>query len=167
MRLAHFLICFASFCLAHQRLAAVEPARDYPVVPVPFTQVSIQHGFWGPRLETNRDVTVWYDFKKCEETGRIDYFAKAGKLMPGKFVGTPFDDSDVFKVIEGAAYTLAVRPDARLDKYLDELIAKIAAAQEADGYLYTARTICTRPPWPTIWPPASGHCSKWRSKAPT
>jgi len=114
---------------------------DYPVTPVPFTAVRIEDAFWSPRLETNRLTTVWYDFKKCEETGRIDNFAKAGGLKPGKFTGSPFDDSDVYKVIEGAAYTLATHPDAALDSYLDGLIAKIAAAQEPDGYLYTARTL--------------------------
>jgi len=115
--------------------------KDYPIQPVPFTAVHVQSEFWTPRLETNRQTTVWYDFKRCEETGRIDNFAKAGKLMAGEFKGTPFDDSDVFKVIEGAAYTLALCPDPKLDRYLDDLIAKIAAAQEPDGYLYTARTI--------------------------
>lgn len=114
---------------------------DYPFQPVPFNDVSVKDSFWSPRFETNRVVTVWYDFQKCEETGRIDNFAKAGKLMPGEFTGTPFDDSDVFKVIEGAAYVLAMQPDPKLDQYLDDLIAKIAAAQEPDGYLYTARTI--------------------------
>ncbi len=115
--------------------------QDYPIRPVPFTAVRVEDSFWSPRMDTNRVTTVWYDFKKCEETGRIDNFAKAGKLMPGEFRGTPFDDSDVYKVIEGAAYTLALHPDAKLDQYLDELIVKIAAAQETDGYLYTARTI--------------------------
>lgn len=122
-------------------VASAAGLRDYPIQPVPFTAVRVDDGFWSPRMETNRVTTVWYDFQKCEETGRIDNFAKAGKLMPGDFRGTPFDDSDVFKVIEGAAYTLALHPDPKLDKYLDELIAKIAAAQEPDGYLYTARTI--------------------------
>ena len=92
-------------------------------------------------METNRKVTVRYDFQKCEETGRIDNFAKAGGLMKGEFRGIPFDDSDVYKVIEGAAYSLALAPDPQLDKYLDDLIAKIAAAQEPDGYLYTARRL--------------------------
>ena len=115
--------------------------QDYPFQPVPFTAVRVEDEFWSPRLETNRVTTVWYDFKKCEETGRIDNFAKAAKLMPGEFRGTPFDDSDVFKVIEGASYTLALHPDSKLDRYLDDLIVKIAAAQEPDGYLYTARTI--------------------------
>lgn len=132
------LACFGvlypiAFCFAAQ--------PDYPVQPVPFTAVRVEDSFWSPRMETNRLVTVWYDFKKCEETGRIDNFAKAGKLMAGDFRGTPFDDSDVYKVIEGASYTLALHPDPKLDGYLDRLIAKIAAAQEPDGYLYTARTI--------------------------
>jgi DUF1680 family protein len=117
------------------------PVTDYPIKPVPFTAVRVQDGFWTPRTETNRITTVWYDFQKCEETGRIDNFAKAGKLMEGDFKGTPFDDSDVFKVVEGAAYTLALHPDPKLENYLNDLIAKIAAAQEPDGYLYTARTI--------------------------
>jgi len=121
--------------------ARAAPPKDYPVQPVPFTAVSVEDGFWRPRMETNRKVTVRYDFQRCEETGRIDNFAKAGKLMPGEFIGIPFNDSDVYKVIEGAAYSLALAPDPQLDKYLDELIAKIAAAQEPDGYLYTARRL--------------------------
>jgi len=108
---------------------------------VPFTDVAIDGEFWGRRIETNRNVTIWYDFDKCEETGRIDNFAKAGGLMEGGFEGIYFNDSDVFKVIEGAAYSLKTSYDAKLDKYLDGLIAKIAAAQEDDGYLYTNRTI--------------------------
>jgi DUF1680 family protein len=108
---------------------------------VPFTDVTFADEFWTPRLQTNRQVTIPYDFKKCEETGRIDNFAKAGGLMKGKFEGIRFDDSDVFRVIEGAAYSLHLHPDPELDQYLDGLIAKIAAAQEQDGYLYTCRTI--------------------------
>lgn len=131
-----------SFLLAGEAITGWAAAlQDYPIRPVPFTAVLVEDSFWSPRLETNRVTTVWYDFKKCEETGRIDNFAKAGKLMPGEFRGTPFDDSDVFKVIEGASYTLALHPDPKLDQYLDDLIVKIAAAQEPDGYLYTARTI--------------------------
>ena len=97
--------------------------------------------FWLPRLTTNREVTIPYDFRKCEETGRIDNFAKAAGLMAGPHEGIFFNDSDVFKVVEGAAYSLSLHPDSELDAYLDDLIAKIAGAQEDDGYLYTARTI--------------------------
>ncbi len=122
------------------------PAKDYPIAPVPFTDVRVQDEFWLPRLETNRTVTVRYCFKQCEDTHRIDNFAVAGKLKPGKFEGIFFNDSDVFKVIEGAAYSLSLHPDPDLDKYLDNLIAMIAAAQEPDGYLYTARTIDPKNP---------------------
>lgn len=115
--------------------------QDYPIQPVPFAAVRFEGGFWGPRLETNRVVTIPYDFAKCEETGRLDNFAVAGGLKPGAHRGNRYDDSDVYKVIEGAAYALAVAPDPALDARLDQLIAWIAAAQEEDGYLYTARTI--------------------------
>lgn len=115
--------------------------RIPPLRPVPQTQVQIEDGFWSERLKTNREVTIPFAIKRCEETGRIDNFAKAGGLMDGPFQGIYYDDSDVFKVIEGIAYSLATNPDPELDRYLDGLIAKIAAAQEPDGYLYTHRTI--------------------------
>lgn len=132
------------------------PPRDYPVRPVPFTAVKMDDSFWSPRFETNRAVTVRYDFRKCEETGRIDNFAKAGGLAEGGFQGIPFDDSDVFKVIEGAAYTLATHPDPELDAYLDGLVAKIASAQEPDGYLYTARRL-----FPAEKMPAMSGRERW------
>jgi uncharacterized protein len=136
-------------------LCAAEEPGNYPIEPVPFTDVTFDDAFWKPRLERNRTVTVPYDFKKCEETGRIDNFAKAGGLIDGDFEGIFFNDSDVFKVVEGASYSLALHPDAELDAYLDALIAKFAAAQEEDGYLYTVRTID-----PEKTPAASGK-TRW------
>ncbi len=115
--------------------------RDYPITPVAFTQVTITDKFWQPRLETNRTVTIPYDVQKCEETGRIQNFEIAAGMKDGKFKGIRFDDSDVFKIMEGAAYSLAMHPDSILDAYMDALIQKIAGAQEDDGYLYTNRTI--------------------------
>src|SRR5437879_6180453 len=82
--------------------------QDYPICAVPLRAVQVEDRFWRPRKGNNRVTTGWYDFKQCEESGRIDHFSKAGKLMDGPFRGTPFDDSDVYKVIEGAAYTLAL-----------------------------------------------------------
>jgi len=114
---------------------------DYPIQPVAFTSVHIKDDFWSPRLETNRKVTIPYNFNKCEETGRLRNFAIAGGLEEGEFEGIFFNDSDVFKVIEGASYSLQVHKDPELKSFLDDLIAKIEAAQEDDGYLYTNRTI--------------------------
>ncbi len=116
-------------------------AGDYPYRAAALTEVKVTGGFWLPRLETNRLVTVRTDIRKCEETGRIANFEKAGRREKGGFKGILFDDSDVYKVIEGVAYTLAQHPDPELDRFLDGLIATIAKAQEPDGYLYTARTL--------------------------
>jgi DUF1680 family protein len=128
--------------------------RDYPVKSVPFTAVHVNDQFWAPRIEINRAVTIPFAFKKDEETGRVDNFIRAAKALRGepfenhKYPPYPFDDTDVYKVIEGASYTLSVHPDPQLDAYIDDLIAKIGAAQEKDGYLYTARTIDPAHPHP-------------------
>jgi len=128
-------------------VAASAQQRDYPVKPVPFTAVHVNDTFWAPRIEINRTVTIPFAFKEDEDTGRINNFVRAAKSLRGEPLedkrppGYPFDDTDVYKVIEGASYTLSVHPDPKLDAYLDDLIAKIGAAQEKDGYLYTARTI--------------------------
>ena len=93
--------------------------NGYPIHPIPFTTVTVDDGFWTPRLETNRTVTVPYDFQKCEETQRNANFAVAGGLQAGDHVGIFYNDSDVFKVIEGASYSLHSHPDAQLDAYLE------------------------------------------------
>ena len=118
-----------------------EKYNDYPIYPVQFTDVKISDNFWEKRLDVNKEITIPATFKKSEETGRISNFAKAGGSEEGSFEGIFFNDSDVFKIIEGASYSLQVKPDPNLKKYLDELIDKIASAQEKDGYLYTNRTI--------------------------
>jgi len=115
---------------------------DYPVKPVAFNQVKLEDAFWAPRVKLNAELTIPYAFKQSEETGRIKNFDIAGGTETGSFCSIyPFDDSDVYKIIEGAAYSLQTVPDPKLDAYLDSLIAKIAKAQEPDGYLYTNRTI--------------------------
>ena len=114
---------------------------DYPIKPAAFTCVHINDNFWAPRLETNRKVTIPDIINKCEISGRIRNFAIAGGLEKGEHAGWFFNDSDVYKVIEGASYSLQVHNDPQLKAYLDSLISIIAAAQEDDGYLYTNRTI--------------------------
>ena len=130
--------------------------KDYPIQPVPFTSVHIEDQFWAPRIETNRAVTIPHAFAQSEKTGRIANFSVAGGALQGGQQGSyPFDDSDVYKIIEGASYTLSVQKDEKLAAYLDSLIALIAAAQEEDGYLYTART--NNAPYLEEW----GGKSRW------
>src|SRR5687768_11502128 len=112
---------------------------DYPFQPVPFTSVHLNDVFWAPRIETNRAVTIPVAFQQCERTQRVYHFERAAKALRGEKLedtrppGYPFDDTDLYKVIEGASYALNVYPDPKLDHYVDGLIAKIAAAQEPDG----------------------------------
>jgi DUF1680 family protein len=130
------------------RRAATE---DYAYSAVPITAVKVTDSFWAPRLETNRTVTIPFALEQSESTGRIKNFEIAGGQSQGTFCSSyPFDDSDVYKVIEGAAYSLMVHPDPALEKKVDGIIAKIAAAQEKDGYIYTARTIDPAHP-PVDW----------------
>ncbi len=119
---------------------------DAPVKEVAFTQVHIDDSFWAPRIETNRKVSIPSAFNECEKNGRFDNFAIAGGLKKGEHRGDfSFDDTDPYKIIEGASYSLAVEYDKQLDNYLDSVINLIAAAQEPDGYLTTCVTNkCTR-----------------------
>jgi DUF1680 family protein len=127
-------------CLAVNAVSADVPSTQ-PLTLVPFTAVKFRDEFWAPRIETNRTVTIPHDFAMCEKTGRIANFARAAGREKGDFQGIFYDDSDVYKVIEGAAYSLATHPDEKLDAYLDNLIDTIAAAQQPDGYLYTFYTL--------------------------
>jgi len=133
-------ICLAATALF--LVSAQARVKDYAVHPAPLASVHVADEFWAPRLETSRTVTLWHVLGQAETAGEFDNFAKAGGLMEGPFRGSsPARDSDAYKTIEGAAYTLAARPDPKLEKYVDDLISRIAAAQEPDGYIYTARRI--------------------------
>lgn len=123
--------------------------RDYPIQAVPFTQVKLSDNFWLPRIKTNHTVTIPASFERCENTGRVKNFEMAA-AKSGKFCTVfPFDDTDIYKTIEGASFSLSLYPDKKLEQYIDTLIMKVQAAQEPDGYLYTARTI--NPEEPHHW----------------
>ncbi|ALW84592.1 six-hairpin glycosidase [Hymenobacter sedentarius] len=130
-------------------LPALAQRADYPIQAVPFTKVKLTDNFWQPRLKTNTTVTIPASFQRCEATNRVKNFEMAA-AHSGKFATTfPFDDTDIYKTLEGAAYSLSLCPDKELSAYMDALIAKVGAAQEPDGYLYTARTI--DPAHPHAW----------------
>lgn len=143
------LLTFSFFYISAQK----KEKYDYTCKDVNFTHVHCDDRFWSSRLETARTVLIPYAFRKCEETGRVDNFAIAGGLKDGEFRGRyPFDDSDVFKIMEGASFLLAVKKDDQLDAYLDSLIYLIGKAQEADGYIYTNRTIHEKNPKSPLHP---------------
>ena len=132
-----------------------EQSHDYPYTPVAFTSVDVTDAFWGQRLKASREVTIPLAFSKCEETGRYQNFVEAAQQMKSsenlgfRVAGLPFDDTDVYKTIEGASYLLQTYPDPALEAYIDSVLVIVAAAQEPDGYLYTART--RNPEHPHRW----------------
>ena len=129
---------------------AQELHRGYPYSPVPFTSVKVTDAFWGQRLKASREVTIPLAFSKCEETGRYENFVKAAHPSESyKVGGFSFDDTDVYKTIEGASYLLQTYSDEKLEAYIDSVLEIVAAAQEPDGYLYTARTM--NPKHPHEW----------------
>ena len=125
---------------------AAPKADKQQIREVPFNKVHLNDNFWLPRIEVNRTVSIPSAFHECEVNGRFDNFAIAAGLIKGEHRGDfSFDDTDPYKVIEGASYSLAVKYDAKLDHYLDSVINIIAKAQEPDGYLTTCVTNkCTR-----------------------
>ncbi len=147
-----FVMTILAGCLAGNSLFAQKEQlkHGYPIDPVPFTSVKVSDSFWGQRLKASREVTIPLAFSKCEETGRYRNFELAAHPSDTtKVTGYSFDDTDVYKTIEGASYLLQTYPDKQLAHYMDSVLDIVAAAQEPDGYLYTARTM--NPKHPHEW----------------
>ncbi len=141
IRLVYLLPFFLGFLYSCES-ATEQASKDYPISPVDFTRVKLQEGFWKDWVGTVHDATIPFAFQKCEETGRIDNFIFAGGIKEGKFQGNyGFNDSDLYKIMEGAAYALMIDDDPELAAYLDTLVYYVSEAQEEDGYLYTAWTL--------------------------
>lgn len=146
-------IWLAVYCAGALSIQAqdVKLSKDYPIQPVAFTHVHVNDRFWAPKIKVNAEVTIPYTLEQCRNTGRIDNFLRAaGKMPADTFTEFTFDDTDIYKIIEGASYGLQVKNDPALDRYLDTLITYIAAAQEPDGYLYTFRTMKAAKPHPWV-----------------
>ncbi len=152
-----FLVLIFVGCTAKQ--------NDYPISAVDIRGVSLTDHFWLPKIKTIQQVTIPHAFRKCEEEGRMENFLIAAAAMegiPGKVKGLmPFDDTDPYKIIEGASYSLISSPDSALDVYLDSIISIIAKGQEPDGYLTTWITIDpSNPPASWVEPPHE----RWKSE---
>ena len=109
--------------------------------PVPFKDVTIQDSFWAPRRETNRLASIPFSLQKLEEAGNLEDMRLAARRTTNGFRGPVFMDSDLYKALEAASYSLATHPDPALDKQLDDIIGLLAAAQQPDGYLNSYYTV--------------------------
>ena len=152
-RITTILLCAAAIILltsADKNKKANHQDGGYPITPVQFTSVKVGDGFWGQRLKASREVTIPLAFSKCEETGRYENFIKAAHPSEEyKVGGLAFDDTDVYKTIEGASYVLQTYPDKKLEAYIDSVLLIVKGGQEPDGYLYTSRTM--NPKHPHAW----------------
>ena len=108
-----------------------------PFRPLPLDAVRLSDGFWEPRRRVNRDVTLLSQFAHLEQTGRLDNFRRAAGKIDVPFRGVYFNDSDVYKWLEAASWSLATDPDAELERMVDVAITEVADAQRPDGYLNT------------------------------
>ncbi|HEY4654419.1 MAG TPA: beta-L-arabinofuranosidase domain-containing protein [Cyclobacteriaceae bacterium] len=128
-----------------------ESQPDYPIQTVDIREVKLADNFWLPLIRTVQEKTIGYALEKCREEGRFDNFLIAGGKMEGPVKGyMPFDDTDVYKIIEGASNSLISSPNPELEALLDSLIGIIKTGQEQDGYLTTWRTIDPAKP-PATW----------------
>ncbi len=105
--------------------------------PVPVDAVTLTDKFWEPRRIINREKTLPSQYKHLETTGRLNNFRRVAGTFDGPFEGIYFNDSDVYKWLEAAAWELACGPNKALQAMVDEAIELIADAQQADGYLNT------------------------------
>lgn len=141
--MTRFIASLCLFCLCGSAVATGE------IKQVPFTDVQVNDQFWKQRLDVMRNTTIRYAFQKCTDAGQLRNFEYAGKIVSGEAKvgeltfqsGQPYDDAEVYKVLEGAAYVLTTQPNASLEEYCDGVIDLICSAQEPDGYLQTNFTI--------------------------
>ena len=143
---------------------------EYFVKAVPFSNVTVTGGLWHERMEVNRKVSLPHVWSRCEtstkgdgkESKRLDNFRKVAGEMKGNFTGIHFNDSDVYKIIEGTAYSLQNHPDPELEAYTDKVIDSIAGAQWDDGYLFTFYSLPKHKPemrWTNVGDKCELYCA--------
>ena len=132
--------------------SAVSGREAAKLEPVPYSAVRLTDAFWAPRIAINQAVSLRAALRECEKSGNIPNFRIAAGWMPGEIKGSQAYDSDVYKVIEGAAYSLKIHPDPELEALVDGVIAAIAAAQQKDGYINPYFTAASHGPRLTMAP---------------
>jgi len=131
------------FLQAGHRTEVVRPKSG--LTPIPFFRVVVKDDFWGPRIEANQKKTIPLIIQECQN-GRIDNFVNAAKSGQARHEGVFYDDSDLYKLIEGVAYCLRNKPDAGLIKLIDDIVDKIISAQWDDGYINTYYSLPAKRP---------------------
>ena len=124
------------------------PEKRRRLREIPLNRVRITDAFWLPRQRLMTDVTIPYmerilrdEVPGAEKSHAMSNFRMAAGEETGEFYGMVFQDSDVAKWLEAAAYSLALKPDAALEARVDDVVALIGRCQQPDGYLNTYFTV--------------------------
>ncbi|MFO0907441.1 MAG: glycoside hydrolase family 127 protein [Isosphaeraceae bacterium] len=133
------VLAIATLLASHSAVRGEAPRSQCRAVP--FSDVQIRDRFWAPRQETNRAVSVPLNLEMLASSGNIRNLELAAERKTTGYTGPVFMDSDLYKALEAASYALATHPDPALEARIDAIIAKIAAAQQSDGYLNTYFTV--------------------------
>ena len=140
MRFIKFLpaIALGAIAVSSCQKTTIERERE-PLTPMSFEKVTLEDDFWLPRLKTQKETLVPFSLEKTRFS--VENLRRVGQYLKGEKVTKPFEGalfvaSDLFKVMEGAAYLLTLEKDAALEAEMDEIIDIIASAQAPNGYLY-------------------------------
>lgn len=127
------LLLLGLFCACQQ---AEENTEKLTIIP--FNKVKITDTFWHNRMKIQKETLVPFSLEKTKPA--VDNLRKTGNFLKGIKDDLPFVHrfvaSDLYKVMEGAAYLLMLEPDPVLEARMDSIIDIIADAQQADGYHY-------------------------------
>src|SRR6478736_4043441 len=111
-----FIFLISSITAGGYAQPTKQPSGNYPIQPVLFTAVKLTDNVWAPRIKINHDVAIPFALGKCKQTGRIKNFEIAAGLKEGNFCTEfTFDDTDVYKIIEGASYAMQISKDPVLE----------------------------------------------------
>ena len=103
--------------------------------PLPLSQIKITDPFWSRRQRTIAEVSLPAQHRQLESTGRLANLRRCSGQETGPHEGIYFNDSDVYKWIEAAAYALANHPGEKLRALVDAAVEIIERAQQPDGYI--------------------------------
>ena len=139
MKKSFYLLFLLFLLFSCKNSGPPEKGFDYPLQEVPYYNINVTGGLWKMRIDSCIKNTVWDNLDKLNSSGKIDNFSISAGIKKGEFKSNEASDSDLYKTIQGACYSLKLHPDPKLERYIDSLITIIGKVQEPDGYLYTIR----------------------------
>jgi uncharacterized protein len=107
--------------------------------PVSIDRIHISEGMWADWQSANATTSLDHAINWVEKEGTVDNFRRLASIAGGhpEWKGMWFNDSNLYKTLESAAWDLAREHDPSIQSLIVEYAAIISRAQESDGYLNT------------------------------